>query len=315
MTSLLVGDLGGTHLRCALAHVDNGRISLQREQRWLSSGVTRVGQLAATLHQAYPEAKSLCLAVAGPVDGNLHCRTTNLPWDIDAVQFTAGGDFTGCLLLNDLEAVAWGLPAVAEDQLLTLNPGISREGNRAVLAPGTGLGEAGLFWDGQRHQPFASEGSHADFAPASPVEERLLQWLRERHGHVSWERVVSGPGLQDLYRFFHETEEAPEPSRISELAESGSDPSARRALGLFFELLGAEAGNLALKLLCRNGLFLAGGILPRLAEPLTKSGFLERFVDKGRYRELLSEIPVRLVLDPAVALRGAALFHAATRNQ
>jgi len=265
--------------------------------------------------------------VAGPIRDGL-CQITNLPWRIDIRQLGQAFGWPRVHLLNDLEAVAWGIPALAADDLAVLQAGEEGAGgNACVLAAGTGLGEAGLFWDGQRHHPFATEGGHADFAPASVLEEELLGWLRQRHGHVSWERLVSGPGIGNLYHFLAERADG-QSSQAGEatllVAEDGDDLAAtiatraaagscrlcRATLDLFARLYGREAGNLALKHLALGGVYLAGGIAPRHLGLLGAGGFLEAFLDKGRMTPLLLRMPVKVILNPRVALYGAWRYFA-----
>lgn len=255
----------------------------------------------------------------GPVVDGV-CRTTNLPWVVDARRLARrlGLDRVG--LLNDLEAAAHGVAALEPNALETLNAGSAEaRGNAALIAAGTGLGEAGLYWDGSRHHPFACEGGHADFGPRDDLETAFLGWLRARHGRVSWERVVSGPGLVALYEFLRDREGGGEPAWLTESLRA-QDPAAaitraalerrdeRCALTLdrFVALYGAEAGNLALKVMARGGVYVGGGIAPRILAAMRTPAFLDAFVDKGRMRPLLESMPVRIILNEQCALLGAA---------
>ncbi len=234
-------------------------------------------------------------------------------------------------LLNDLEAIGYGIDVLRPDEIVELQAGVpGAAGNRAVIAAGTGLGEAGLYWDGAVHRPFATEGGHADFAPTDERELALLRFLQRAHGRVSWERVVSGPGLIDLYRYLRQSGEiarAGEPpeivvemqqedpgSVISRHAAAGTSVLCARTLELFVRLYAAEAGNLALKLMATGGLFIAGGIAPRNLRWMESETFIESFRAKGRMRPLLEAMPVRLILNDQVALLGAAR-HAAMRPE
>jgi glucokinase len=245
-----------------------------------------------------------------------------LPWlvDADAIEHELGID--NVWLLNDLEANAYGLSVLGEDELLLVKPGVALpDGNAALISAGTGLGEAGLAWDGSRRRPFASEGGHSDFAPADPLEDELLVWLRARHGeHVSWERVVSGPGLVAIHAFLRERAGEPMPEwtavepalvapAIQQHAELG-EPIAAAALARFLALYGAEAGNHALKLLATGGVYIGGGIAPKVADALVASEFVARFLAKGRMRKLLEDMPVWLVLDDRAGLWGSASYAA-----
>ena len=225
-------------------------------------------------------------------------------------------------LLNDLEAHAYGIALLAPEDFMTLNQGAAdASGNAAVIAAGTGLGEAGLYWNGQQHLPFAGEGGHTSFAPSDPLQIELLRFLSQEFGHVSWERVLSGPGLYNIYRFLRDTGRGEEPDWLTEKMQQ-HDPSAvisqtaladtsvlcRQALDLFVVLYGAEAGNMALKLMATAGVYVGGGIAPKIIQKLTDSTFMEAFVAKGRLKPLLQAIPVRIIMNDKVALLGAARF-------
>jgi glucokinase len=262
-----------------------------------------------------------CFGVAGPVR---HGRsdTTNLPWDVDARELARALHIRSVGLLNDLEAHAYGIALLAPADFVTLNQGApDASGNAAVIAAGTGLGEAGLYWDGQQYLPFAGEGGHASFAPSDPLQIELLRFLCHEFGHVSWERVLSGPGLHNIYRFLRDTGRGEEPdwlshkmqqddpsAVISQAALADTSPLCRQALDLFVVLYGAEAGNLALKLMATAGVYIGGGIAPKIIRKLTDSTFMAAFVAKGRLKPLLQQIPVRIIMNDKVALQGAARF-------
>ena len=229
--------------------------------------------------------------------------------------------FTRCALLNDLEATAYGLPALGADGLLTLQAGIpDSSGNAAVIAAGTGLGEAGLYWDGQHHHPFATEGGHASFSPCDELEIAFFRHLQQQHQHVSWERVVSGMGLLSMHEFLRAHRHAVTPpwlleemrggdaaAALANAALAGRDEICIETLNLFVRLYGAEAGNLALKVMSRGGLYIGGGIAPKILPLLQHGAFLDAFLNKGRMRPLLEAIPVRVILNDRAALFGAAL--------
>jgi glucokinase len=225
-------------------------------------------------------------------------------------------------LINDLEAHAYGIAMLAPDDFVMLNQGaLDASGNAAVIAAGTGLGEAGLYWNGQQHLPFAGEGGHSSFAPSDPLQIELLRFLSHEFGHVSWERVLSGPGLYNIYRFLRDTGRGEESAWLTDEMQQ-QDPSAvishaalantsalcRQALDLFVVLYGAEAGNLALKLMATAGVYVGGGIAPKIIQKLTDSTFMDAFVAKGRLKPLLQEISVRIIMSDKVALLGAARF-------
>lgn len=319
---ILAGDIGGTKTRLALYHP--GRPPrVVAEKTFPSREHDRLESIVAAFRAVHPDPiEAASFGIAGPVrDGR--SATTNLPWVVESPALAAllGLPAHAVGLLNDLEATAWGLMALGPDDLRTLAAGSpDAEGNSAMIAAGTGLGEAGLFWDGRRHRPFATEGGHADFAPRGPVEDALLEWLRRRHGRVSWERVVSGPGLVNIHAFLCETRRKPAPgwlaeameigdaaAAISEAGLAGGDTEATEALDLFVGLYGAEAGDLALKMMALGGVFVGGGIAPRIIERLAAGGFMTAFLAKGRMESLMQSMPVRVVLNDRAALLGAAL--------
>jgi glucokinase len=249
-------------------------------------------------------------------------RTTNLPWLIDARELAGDLGLGTAGLINDLEANAWGIGALGPDDFAVLNEGApGAHGNQAVIAAGTGLGEAGLYWDGAMHRPFACEGGHANFAPSGPVEIDLLRYLAERFDHVSWERVVSGPGVFNVYAFLRDTDRGRESAAVAEHLKTddpsavvsrsallGKDPLASAALELFARLYGSEAGNLALKMMATGGVFVGGGVAPKILPKLREGGFMDAFKAKGPMRRLVESIPVRVVLNDKAALIGAARF-------
>jgi glucokinase len=228
-------------------------------------------------------------------------------------------------LLNDLEATAHGILLLRSDELEVLNPGAPPEKKQALalVAAGTGLGEAILFWNGSAYQPMPSEGGHADFAPNSDTEIDLLRYLRSHYLHVSYERVLSGPGLYSIYEYLRDTKKN-EPTWLSEQIKAGDPPAviaqaglngqaeiAKQALDLFVSILGAEAGNLALKALSLDGVYLGGGIAPKLIAKLKDGTFMKAFTNKGRYKRLMSTLPVKVVMNQKTALLGAASVAAA----
>jgi len=317
---ILAGDVGGTKTRLALFEPDGGGRLRPREERTYPSREHRDLQeiVARFQHDVPAPIERAAFGVAGPVRDGVSV-TTNLPWVVEAKSLAALLRIPSCGLLNDLESTAWGLGELGDADTVTLQPGAGgvAAGNSAIIAAGTGLGEAGLFWNGRRHVPFATEGGHADFGPRSTIEDELLRHLRARYGRVSWERVVSGPGLVEIHDFLAgrpapsgETVEADfgedRAAAISHAALSGTSRLASQALDLFVSLYGAEAGNLALKTLSSAGLFVGGGIAPRIIERIRAGGFMEAFLDKGRMRPLLEAMPVRVVLNDRTALFGAA---------
>lgn len=321
---ILAGDIGGTNSRFAMLDARGSALRVVWSKTWPSRGASDFLALvrdAVRESGAQPTAASF--GIAGPViDGRV--EATNLPWTIDGRALAETLALPRVGLLNDLEANAWGLDALAPANLLTLQAGASgARGNRALISAGTGLGEAGLFFDGTRHVPFACEGGHASFSPGDELEDELLRFLRAELGHVSWERVLSGPGLVNLYRFLRDSGRgnelawlrdemrAGDPAKaISAAATSGRCPLAVQTLELFVRLYGAEAGNLALKLMATGGVYLGGGIAPRIKDWLAKPAFTQAFRAKGRLDDVLERMPIHVVLEDKTALLGAGL-HAA----
>ncbi|MBI4161325.1 MAG: glucokinase [Acidobacteria bacterium] len=319
---ILAGDVGGTKTRLALVRAGAGPPALVSESTFPSRDYPGIEPIVREFVSAHPEpVAAACLGVPGPVrDGR--CLTTTLAWEVDARDLGRVLNLPAVDLINDLEASAHGIAGLAPKDLLLVYPGSpGAAGNAALISPGTGLGEAGLFWDGRRHRPFACEGGHASFAPRGDLQIDLLRYLYRRFDHVSWERIVSGPGLVSLYRFLRDTGRGEEPewlaeemgrddpaAAISAAALEGRSVLCERALELFVELLAAEAGNLALKVMATGGVYLGGGIVPRIAAWLTRPIFLQAFTAAGRMRPLLEAMPVRAILNQKVAILGAALY-------
>lgn len=318
---VLSGDIGGTKSRLAVISVTGNRLHTERERSFASRDYAEFGELLGDFLQGSDIPGRAAFGIAGPVQGRA-VHTTNLPWRIDADALQKKFGFGLCSLINDLEATAYGLPALGTEDLLTLHAGAAHaSGNAAVIAAGTGLGEAGLFWDGQQHHPFATEGGHTSFSPGNDLEAALLRHLHQRHQHVSWERIVSGPGLFSLYEFLllhrratvpdwlqHEMQQGDAAAAISHAALSGRDELCAEALDWFVRLYGAESGNLALKVMSRGGLFLGGGIAPKILPRLQQGAFLDAFFSKGRMRPLLEAMPVKVILNDRAALYGSALL-------
>jgi glucokinase len=322
MLRVLAGDIGGTKTRLAVFDVAGERVQCVVERSYPSRDFATLDSIIEEFlaaGNARPDAA--CFGIAGPVHGDV-VTVTNLPWQISAAETAAHFGFRRVALLNDLEANAWGLRALAEEDFHTLSTGIEDSaGNAAIIAAGTGLGEAGLYRDGARLRPFATEGGHADFSPGSELEIELLRFLRARYGHVSWERLVSGPGLKNIHDFLvhhrrhtvppwlrEELQSGDAAAAISRAAQSGRDALCAEALALFVRLYGAEAGNLALKMMAGGGLYIGGGIAPKILDQLADGAFMEAFRAKGRMSDLLERMPVRVVLNDRTALYGPAVY-------
>lgn len=323
---ILAGDIGGTKTNIAVFAVKKGLLHRVAMETYASREHPGLSEIVEKFLAAHDERVSrACFGIAGPVKQG-RSQTTNLAWTVDSAQLAHQLGLERVGLLNDLEATAWGIAALEPADLAVINPGLpDPQGNAAVIAAGTGLGEAGLEWNGTAHWPFASEGGHCDFAPRNDLEIDLLRYLSGQFGHVSYERVLSGPGLHNVYRFFRDTRRAEEPSWLAEeLAQE--DPAAvisqvaleRRAaiceqsLDLFVRAYAGEAGNLALKTMATGGVYLAGGIAPKIAEWLIGPVFLHEFAAKGRLQALLEQVPVKIIVNQLVGLLGAArwtLYH------
>jgi glucokinase len=317
---ILAGDVGGTNARFALAEVRHGRVVLVARETFASREHGGLEALAARVaRRASPPVTHACVGIAGVVrDGR--CAATNLPWVVDQRDLARGLGLPAAILINDLEATAHGLAELGPADLAVLQAGeADPRGNLAVMAAGTGLGEAGLVWDGRRYRPFATEGGHADWAPRDALEVELWRHLARELGHVSVERVVSGPGLHQVYRFLRDTGRGDEPAWlaealrtrapgpvISEAALAGRSELCGRALDLMVGAYGAEAGNLALRMMATGGVYVGGGIAPRILDRLRAGGFLAAFTAKGRLEAFMRRIPVQVVLEERVALLGAA---------
>lgn len=319
---ILAGDIGGTKTLLALfRHGANG-LETVREQSYAS---TSHAQFDSLMHAfvGTDTVTAACFGVAGPVRDGV-CRATNLPWVLEETTLSGGLGGAPVRLLNDLQAAALGMLRLPAGQYVELNPLAStqaRSGTTAVIAAGTGLGEAILYWDGQRYHALPTEGGHCDFAPNTPLEDALLVWLRSQlGGHVSYERILSGSGFSLLYRFLRDSSHAAESAGtaarmaaapdanavVTELGLAGEDALCVEALRLFARIYGAEAGNLALKCLAGGGVWVGGGIAPKILPALREGAFLEGFLDKGRFRALLESLPVRVALEPRAPLIGAA---------
>jgi glucokinase len=316
---ILAGDIGGTNARLAYFQPVKGQLHLISERTFPSREYNEFGEIVCEfLENASPRPEIACFGIAGPVH-NGRVEVSNLPWVIEQSQLAKQIQLPATLLINDLEANAWSIGALSAQDLITLNRVVPSNGNQAVIAPGTGLGEAGLFWNGTRHEVFACEGGHADFAPQGDLQIELLRFLAGKFGHVSYERVLSGPGLVNVYEFLREKDSTREPegfaahlSRtdaaavISRAAMDGSNPLAAQALELWVSVYGAEAGNLALKTMAVGGVFLGGGISPKILPKLTGSAFMNAFLDKGRLRPLLEGVTVQVITNDKAGLLGAA---------
>jgi glucokinase len=321
---VLAGDIGGTKTLLGIFEVEGGERRVVEERSYPSRDHEGLAEIVVDFAGSDGgDCRAACFGIAGPVAGR-RVQVTNLPWAVDADDLERRSGIPRVALLNDLEATAWGVALLDDSQFTVLNEGRpDAAGNGAVIAAGTGLGEAGIFWDGDEARPFACEGGHASFSPSDELGDRLLQYLRRIHDHVSWERVLSGPGLASLFRVLLEEVGGADPEWFAEAERSG-DPAAAisnaaleassklsvRTLELFARLYGEETGDLALKMMATGGVWVGGGIAPKILTYLQGGAFMDGFLAKGRMRGLMASMPVKVVLEERVALLGAARFAA-----
>ena len=320
---LLAGDIGGTKTVLALfsSSVSNAPLHPLHLQTFPSGQFSSLEAIIAQFLEDKDEPiEAASFGVAGPVV-NGRSQITNLPWVIDAAAIGQRHQIEKVILLNDLESIANAVPHLQANDLATINEGNAESGGAiAVIAPGTGLGEGFLIWDGQRYQAHPSEGGHASFAPTTPDECALLAFLGEKYHHISFERVCSGSGIPNLYAFWRQDGRFPEPDWLREQLDQAADPTpiiveaglAKTAeictatVQMFVDILAGEASNMALKVLATGGVFLGGGIPPRMLNLLQTDRFISKFSDKGRFTNLLLNMPLHVICNPQTALLGAA---------
>lgn len=320
---ILAGDIGGTNARLALYDVQNGEFKLAHLAIFPSRQYSGLDQIVTEFVKSLGQwPTQACFGIAGPV-ANGRVEASNLPWIIESSRLAEELKISKAVLINDLEATGWGVGALTSKDLVPLNNVVSIsgtvDGNQAVIAAGTGLGEGCLYWDGSRYHVFASEGGHCDFAPQGDLQVELYKYLQARYGHVSCERVLSGPGLVNVFDFLRDSGRGKPPDwLIAEMTESDAAaaisnaamkeqvPICEQALEIFVNVFGAEAGNLALKIKATGGVFLAGGIAPKILPKLATPAFLEAFLSKGRLRHLMEIMPIQVITNDKLALLGAA---------
>ena len=321
---IVAGDVGGTKVHLALYGFDQGKLVHIRDERYPAQEFTGLEEIIRRFitESGKPEVTAACFGVPGPVRGG-RLRLTNLPWEIDSRELELHLKIAHVFLINDLEANGYGIPELSHDQLETLNVGDpSAVGNRAVVSAGTGLGEGILVWNGSKHIPMPSEGGHADFGARNPLEAELLVYLMKKlNGRVSYERVISGPGIHNIYTFLRDEKKMDEPAWlaermksedpnavIGEVGESGQSELCAATLDMFVASYGAEAGNMVLKALAIGGMYLGGGIAPKILKTMRNGAFMKAFADKGRLSELCIHTPVHIILESRAALLGAAAY-------
>jgi len=318
---ILAGDVGGTKVHLALYDFIDGKLEYTRDERYPAKDYSGLEEVVKEFLGA-TKVHAACFGVPGPVR-NGRLRLTNLPWTLDSHELAVNLGIEHVFLINDLEANGYGVAELSADQIYTLSEGdASQIGNRALIAAGTGLGEGLLIWNGHSHTPYPSEGGHVDYAPRNEDEIDLLRFLKQKYnGRISYERVISGMGLTNIYEFLREVRGLDEPAWlaeriaaedpnavVTELALAAKSEICEKALEMFVSAYGAEAGNLALKVLSVGGLYVGGGIAPRILEKLKDGAFMKAFTDKGRLSQLLVNMPVRVILESRAALLGAAAY-------
>lgn len=320
---ILAGEIGATGTRLAAFEKEGSRLQLVVEKTYMSQEHSSLSEIIAAFIKAEGiAAHSACFGVAGPVRRG-RSKISNLPWVIDSRDLAKQLKLDSVGMINDLEAYAYGIDGLDSKDFVMLNPGSEdAEGNRAVISARTGLGVAGLYWDGYRHHPFACEGGHSDFAPRNDLEMELLAYLQKKYGRISYERLLSGPGIKNIYDFLRDAHKADEPqwlkdqiaaaqdppAVISQLAQEGKAAICDQTLSIFVSIYGAETGNCALNFLSTGGIFIGGSVaaknVPKMKDPI----FMESFLDKGRMVDLLKEIPVTIVLNDDSGIIGAARY-------
>lgn len=326
--NLLAADIGATKTDMALFKSvlsDQSKeptLVVQKEAVYRSKEWTNLADMIWHFLDKLSVPDCISLAIAGPVE-NGKCKVTNLDWTVDIADLKADFNRENIFLINDLEANAYGLAALKHEDLITIYKGNGNgKGNAAIISPGTGLGEAGLYWDGSHLHPFATEGGHSDFGPRNETDVELVKYFLEKYKHISWERVVSGPGIYSIYQFLRDDKEMDSPGLLEVQIQQG-DPAAaiskaatedckiaQETMNMFIRFLAEEAANLALKLKATGGVFIGGGIIPKIWNSHYQSVFLLHFFEVGRLRPLVESVPVHIILNNKTALLGAANYGA-----
>ena len=322
ITTVFAGDIGATKTNLALFQLEGDRLTLLHEAQYKSNDYMNIIDLIKAFKQSIlPFPDSICFGVAGPIL-NGRAKLSNIDWEIDSNELSDHFKVKNVYLINDLEATAYGLAMMNEMDVTTIHKGDDTAyGNAAVIAPGTGLGEAGLFWDGNFYHPFATEGGHSDFAARNEFDFELFTFLQKKFGHVSWERLVCGPGIVNMYQFLRDEKKMEEPGWLKEeiLKEDAAAVISRNVfqseicketMQLFIRFLAYESANLVLKLKATGGLFIGGGIAPQIVSLFENNAFYASFCQSGRLNYLLERVPVKIILNTKAALMGAAFYGA-----
>lgn len=323
--TVLAADVGGTKANLSCFELSQGELKPLKEQSYATKDHGSFSEMIKQFQgEDLPKIDSLCLGVAGPVNNGV-VRATNFPWVIDEKEIRNNLGIDSVKIINDLEANAYGLAGLEKEDFEELKKGSAISGNAAIISPGTGLGEAGLYWDGSAYHPYASEGGHCDFSPRNEFDWNLWRFFHQKYGHVSWERLISGRGIHDIYQFLVKTGEIAEPdwfkkrianedpaAVISSSAMKEDYPVCRQTIDLFVRFLAAEAAQLALKTKATGGIYIGGGIVPKIIQTIDRKVFYHNFVQSNRMNHLLDLVPIKVILNEKTAMYGAA-FYAAMR--
>jgi glucokinase len=320
---ILAGDIGATRVLLAAYQNEGNKLQCVVQRLYKTQDHSGIGEvLKDFVNREGVPVHAACFGVAGPVRAG-KSKISNLQWTIDSRDLASQLKLASVGLLNDLEAYAYGVDALASTDFITLSEGAEdAEGNRVVISARTGLGLAGLYWDGFRHHPFACEGGHSDFAPRNDLEMELAQYLRKKFGHVSCERLLSGPGIKNIYDFLRDAKKAEEPdwlrqqisqapdppALISQLALEGKAAICEQALSMFVSIYGSETGNCALNFMATGGVFIGGSIAAKIVPKMQDPIFMKSFLDKGRMQSLLADMPVKVIANDNAGLMGAARY-------
>ncbi len=325
--TILAADVGGTKTNLAVFEVSGGEMRSLFLKSYLTKDYSSFSEVYHLLgEETLPKIDVICLGVAGPVI-NGKVDGTNFTWHLDQELMTKEFGVKEVYIINDMEANAYGLAALEKKDFFNVQEGLPMDGNAVIISPGTGLGEVGLFWDGKTFHPFPSEGGHCDFSPRQDLDVELWRYLHKKYGHVSWERILSGPGIVDLYYFLYDYRQpdGPDPVRheagkidpailITGYAKDGSSEVCKETVALFVRFLAIEAAQLALKAKAVGGIYIGGGILPKNLESLNAEVFRENFIASGRMNSFLKDIPINVILNDKTALYGAGLLAASALN-
>ncbi len=321
MNQYLGLDVGGTKTHIALFSLNESmQLNIIREKKYRTQEANSLEEMLLDFYPKMDNVKAICIALAGPVIGD-EAKLTNVSWKVEKKKLIATTSINSIYLLNDLEASAFGIPFMEESQLLSIFKAEKKiAGNAAIIAPGTGLGEAGMYWDGQNYHPFATEGGHCDFSPRDNKDVSLLMFLQHKYGHVSWERLVSGLGIVNIFDFLRTSSEYNLDKEVESRLLEGDvaanvsnaalkeEPIAVETMKLFVRYLAIESANLALKFKSTGGLYIGGGIVPKIWNDNYQEMFLKYFFGVGRLEPLLRCVDVTIILNPMSVLFGAVHY-------